>query len=327
MNGSRFWWYRWTGPEGKRIAVSLKTDDEAEAIKRARSVAVDKLSSSTTTKRSIPIVDRYVNEAQARTKKPMRPETAKNVRYILTKYLTDQGIEQLSGINTDSLNRWLGKYSGETVFSYASIVTTFGRWLHKKGLVAYYSLEGFERPTRPPKGRSNWVRKGEVQKLIDGAPDDDMKFILYCGFHAGLRRSEISWARVDWFDLEHNLVQVCSDPESGVLLKDENRPVPLTTQFAAFLKTYLAGKTGFVLAPEKLEKGHAKYRFDFRSAFETYVDGKCTIHDMRRSFASNRVSDGVSVYKVARWLGDGVAVVERSYGHLAPADEDINIGV
>jgi hypothetical protein len=70
-----------------------------------------------------------------------------------------------------------------------------------------------------------------------------------------------------------------------------------------------------------------KYRYDFRSQFEKHVKGQCTVHDMRRSFASNRVSAGVSVYKVAQWLGDGVAVVERSYGHLAPADQDVNLGV
>jgi hypothetical protein len=45
---------------------------------------------------------------------------------------------------------------------------------------------------------------------------------------------------------------------------------------------------------------------------------------MRRSFASNLASAGVSIYKVAQWLGDGVEVVERSYGHLAPADQDVN---
>ena len=26
-----------------------------------------------------------------------------------------------------------------------------------------------------------------------------------------------------------------------------------------------------------------------------------------------------------RWLGDGIAVVERSYGHLVPADKDVNV--
>lgn len=29
-------------------------------------------------------------------------------------------------------------------------------------------------------------------------------------------------------------------------------------------------------------------------------------------------------HKVAKWLGDGVTVVESTYGHLLPADDDID---
>jgi integrase len=46
--------------------------------------------------------------------------------------------------------------------------------------------------------------------------------------------------------------------------------------------------------------------------------GRSVCHDMRRSFASNLVSAGVSIYTVAKWLGDRVDVVEKSYGYLAP---------
>jgi integrase len=324
MHGSRFYWYRWTGPDGQRRAVSLKTDDEAEAIRRARSVSHESFTNPMSP--LIPLLDRYLNEARNRNKKPIRAETARVHRYILAKFISVQKLSQLSDLTSKQLDEFVRQYSGETASTYAAVTLTFGRWLHKKGLVAYYPFEGFERPTRPAKGRTTWVGKDAVQELIDTAPDDDMKFILYCGFHAGMRRGEISWAAVDWFDLENNLVHVVSDPERAILLKDENRVVPLTNQFAEFLKTYLVGKTGFVLAPDKA-KGKWKYRYDFRNPFNRHVAGKCSIHDMRRSFASNRASAGVSIYKIAQWLGDGVQVVERSYGHLAPADQDVNLGV
>ena len=49
-----------------------------------------------------------------------------------------------------------------------------------------------------------------------------------------------------------------------------------------------------------------------------------TFHDLRRTFASLHVSAGTSIYKVAKWLGDEVRVVEESYGHLIPQDLEIN---
>jgi integrase len=327
MSGSRYWWYRWSGTDGKRHAVSLKTSDEAEAIVKAREIPVD-FRASVPRNALVPIIDRYLSEAQVRNKRPLRPEVAKTNRYILVKFATDVGANYVSDVSIASLNRWLASlkktYSQESLCSYSAVVLTFGRWLHKRRLVTYYPFEGFERPSRPSKGRLNWMHKEDVQKLIDSAPSDDQRFILYCGFHAGLRRSEISWAKVDWFDLENNLIHVTNDPETGALLKDENRVVPITKPFSEFLMKYFENRspTEYVLAPKK-EKGLAKYRYDFLKRFKSHVKS-CTIHDMRRSFASNLASAGVSIYKIAQWLGDRVDVVERSYGHLAPADQDVN---
>ena len=55
----------------------------------------------------------------------------------------------------------------------------------------------------------------------------------------------------------------------------------------------------------------------------TFNNRRVTAHVMRHTFASLLVQAGVSIYKVARWLGDGVEVVEDHYGHLAPKDSDI----
>jgi hypothetical protein len=54
--------------------------------------------------------------------------------------------------------------------------------------------------------------------------------------------------------------------------------------------------------------------------------GHVTVHDMRRSFASNRVSAGVSNEKVANWLGDTIAVAWKNYSRFLPVDSDINLG-
>ena len=31
----------------------------------------------------------------------------------------------------------------------------------------------------------------------------------------------------------------------------------------------------------------------------------------------------IAIHKIAKWLGDGVEVVQNHYGHLMPKDEDI----
>ena len=158
-----------------------------------------------------------------------------------------------------------------------------------------------------------------------------LTFALLCGFDAGLRRNEISEAKVEWFDLENNLLHV-TEHENFVPKDGDNRTIPLTDRFGKFLKTYIVGrvKSEYVLAPEKTVKVESKYRYDTSKRVRSHFE-RCKVsasfHDMRRSFGSNRASAGTSIYKIAIWLGDKIEVVQRSYGHLLPQDAEINRGV
>ena len=190
-------------------------------------------------------------------------------------------------------------------------------------------MNELDTPDAPPVGRRNFLEQDVVDRVIEAATDPDLKFILHCGFSAGLRRNEISEARVEWFDLNRRVVHVYSSDNGDFVTKDKSyRVVPLKKAFLEFLKTYLANRNPaeYVLAPTKV-KGKATYRYDpnkrVRSHF-TKCKVRSTWHDMRRSFASNLISRGESVYIVSSWLGDLVAVVERSYGFLAPSAGNID---
>jgi integrase len=141
---------------------------------------------------------------------------------------------------------------------YAAYVKTFGGWLYKSGHLASNALDSYYLPEEKPMGRKNWLRKAEVAKVIGAvkpksSPNakpttiekakqaaEDLKFILYCGFHAGLRRKEIAMAKVSWFDLDHGLIHAQNMPEEGYALKDEeNRTIDMSDAFRAFLIDYL----------------------------------------------------------------------------------------
>jgi integrase len=335
MPGSKFLWYRWT-EGGKRYAVSLKTDDMAEAVKKVGEIKAGRLA-VVWEQQGIPaqtmatkVVDEYFAMAANRGKKPMRPRTVKVAKYVMLKFLRDNNITSTQEITYGKMKEWLDglKKSGrapDTLNRYGNILRPFAAYLEGKRLIGAGSLDV---PERGATGRKNWLPWPVIKKVIADAKDPDLQFILYCGFHAGLRKSEILGARVFWFDLGADLIHVQNEPEAGFILKDrENRPVPLTDEFKEFLTTYLAGRDpmSYALKPE-IENGKSDYRYDFKKVIASHFRKcgvTCTIHDMRRSFASNLVSRGMSIYKVAKYLGDGIVVVERSYGHLAPADKEI----
>jgi len=355
MSGSRYWWYRWSD-HGKRYAVSLKTESESEALIKKQEIVRDvaKRGSSAYGKHAGvhepatemgKVISEYLAAAMNRDRKPMTPATAKNQKYVLDLFASEAGILKLHDLQPDSMAQWIKTKkkikSVETVRSYTKNLKTFRQWLLHQGLVR--ELDELSMPDQPPVGRKNWLEQEEVDRIIAAVqpeyppkakPEtierakkdaDDLRFILHCGFNAGLRRNEISESKTDWFDLQRGLLHVFSN--GSFTTKDrDGRTIPMKKPFFEFLKTYLAGKTGYVLAPDKV-KGKGAYRYDanrrVRSHF-TKCRTRCTWHDMRRSFASNLVSKGESIYIVGGWLGDGVQVVERSYGHLAASAGNID---
>ncbi len=101
----------------------------------------------------------------------------------------------------------------------------------------------------------------------------------------------------------------------------------MTDEFRAWLRDHYGLRSPFMLQPS-VQHGKYRYRFDFRRAFNSHMKGlgleEFTFHDLRRTFASLLVSRGVSIYKVAKWLGDEIKTAESTYGHLVPQDDEIN---
>jgi integrase len=334
MPGSKYLWYRWMR-DGKRYAVSLKTDDLSEAIKKIKEIQAgayfarwERATPSPT--RAAKVVDDYLSFAQNRARKPMRPVTAKKKKAVLLKFFRDMGMQTVGEISQGVIDRWLAKFqNADTKHTYARDLKTFVGYLVRLKLVRSDLLDQIDVPERGAVGRKNWLKNNEIERVISEADNEDLRFMLFCGFHAGLRRNEIVNAKVNWFDLEAGLVHVQNDPKSGFVLKDrENRSIPISKPFNKFLHEFLAKRSPgeYALRPAK-SQGVWVYRYDFSRAWKTHMKRcgvTCTIHDARRSFASNLVSAGESIFIVAKWLGDGVQVVERSYGHLAPSAGNIN---
>ena len=119
-------------------------------------------------------------------------------------------------------------------------------------------------------GASKWTL------LISECADRELKFILYCGFHAGLRKGEIVQARPEWFDLKLNIIHI-TESETWKPKDKDKRTIPLTTAFKKFLEEEMAidGElpSPFLIYPNKVQ-GKARYRYDFRKPFEEYVAGE-----------------------------------------------------
>ena len=324
----KVFWLRYT-VAGKQVRISLETEHEGDAIAKALRIRQDPELSPVD--EATVELERYLRKSAANGS--LTANSIESRKKVLENFLRDYGVKALAQITTPLARSWYKdltmpgprQVTETTAQGYIMRLRGFVSWLvdeHKlrSNPVAEVKLNRICRIRR-----KNFLSAAQVAKLIKDAPDEAMRFILYCGFHAGMRKAEIIEARPEWFDLKAGGVTITAT-DTFIPKDRDTRTVPLTKDFKAFLKKYKL-RSPYMLHPE-VEHFKWRYRWDFRRPFAEYMEEKkitCNPHDMRRTFASLRVQAGVSIYKVAKWLGDGVQVVTDHYGHLSPQDEDIEI--
>ena len=328
--GETYWFARQV--RGRRTFKSLRTEDLNEAIRRASELTgatvadCDALVSDLAAQFVAHKVslDRYT-AASAESKGSIlekfgrfaicRPE---QVSQAMMQSYYDQQIEE--GLSHD------------TAASYLATVRAFFRWcIDVKKVCRLNPCVGLQLKRVAGRARRDFCTPELVARLIDECPREDLKFILFAGFHAGLRKQEIIEARPFWFDIPRR--QIHLRKHDGIQFKDrEERSIPMTGEFAEFLNGY-GLRDPYMLHPE-VTKGRSIYRYDFEHYFRAYMDAQgvpwVTTHIMRHTFASLLASATAdsggpanSIFEIAVWLGDDVRVVQKHYAKLLPIKRDV----
>jgi hypothetical protein len=177
---------------GKRLFVSLETQDFAEAVKRAANVrAAPRLQSSI----GFPAeIDAFL--AYKRRKNQFTASSAHGRGFILRAFARECGKispayttpRDIQAFYDDRLHR----FSASTANSYAMILRSFFNWCRDVAQI----LRG-NPCDQLDKAEETGVRMRdfctEIQRdlLINSCQREDLLFVLFCGFHAGLRKNEI----------------------------------------------------------------------------------------------------------------------------------------
>jgi integrase len=318
---------------GVRHTHSLGTRDLQEAIARANKIQGQPISVETAG-----LAD-WIEPFLAHKKSLDRYSAAsiESKRYILQKFARLNPVAPRAVtaalVKTFYETQRAAGLADETIISYLSTVRAFFRWcVDVKKLCRANPTEGLHLPRIATRARRDFCTPDQVQRLIEQCPRADLTFVLFCGFHAGMRKQEIIEARPFWFDVPNR--QIHLRKHDGIAFKDrEERSIPMTSDFAAFLTAY-GLRAPYMLHPE-VQKGKSLYRYDFEHYFEAYLREaqlpfRVTTHTMRHTFASllasARALDGGpanSIYEIAVWLGDDIRVVQKHYAKLLPVKRDV----
>jgi integrase len=333
LRGATYWYARQV--DRKRTFISLQTSDEQEAIKRVAEVKTS----------GVLVVQESFDEDIARflaAKQSLEKHTERSAKWFedtlkqFSKFVANKPANRVTEADVIAFYKNLRKRVAETTAkSYMGAIRSFFAWSVKARL-------RFDNPTKEVKigkishpARTVFATKKERDAIIDAAKSVELKFVLLCAFHAGMRFNEICEARREWFQVSKKggFVHIQRTPTNFpanrrfIPKNKKNRTVPLTATLHAFILDHkLHEGEGYILEPDKVRE--FKYRVNFRFPWNDHMK-KCGFdyspHDARHTFASLLAQKGVSIYKIASWIGDTLDVCMKHYAHLAPTDSAIKL--
>ena len=239
----------------------------------------------------------------------------------------------VTAITTAMLLTTIGKlqadgFSAESVRKHIAQVKKLCSYAVREGLLIQDPATSIKLP-KVPKRLPRFLSPEERNRLLAAAEAKgrDYHLLVACGVYLGLRKAELNaltWANIDF---EKKVAHVVNT-EDFTTKSGKPRTIPICEELLTILTRY-HHVGGFVLAPRKKYRGKARYRWEFRQGFvEMVIDAKLDVrvispHAMRHTFASILAQRGVSLFKIAAWMGHSTAQVTELYAHLTAYDDDI----
>jgi integrase len=197
-----------------------------------------------------------------------------------------------------------------------------------KGLLSFGASRGLNDPhritltARPSRKVQNFLKPAELKRLdaalVKLAAEKPSRMLgfnaLRLLIHTGMRKGEVlslDWSHVDLAPHHPSGARQGSGENVGrdVLLSDA------AVDILRFLPRLARG--GFVF-PGGRREGHLKdLEFFWEQALERAKLRRVRIHDLRHSYASAAISDGVSLYTVGKLLGHKSSKTTERYAHLS----------
>jgi len=335
--GKKTWRFRWTDRDGVRHNVSTGKRELSEAIEVAKKLRGTTPSSAKKSGWNV-AVNRYIADKLAG-KRPahlgsrrlhkFRKGAVVRVKSCLKVFAERNKITRPGDVTIRHLQKYYDTRAKNSEAGARSTLATIQAFLDHLGC-----LPGRVRYDQDAKveSRQATISTDVANEWISSCTRDDLKFVLFCGLHCGMRKGEITHSRPAWFDLEGSPpvvkipgkeIQNLKTGRHEWRTKDgESRQVPLSKDFWAFLKVYLPGCKKFCL-PSNISKDGL---LDFRVPFNRFVKAQkredMTVHAMRHSWISSLCNSGhASITQVAAWSGDSIETIQNSYWKKRVAPE------
>jgi integrase len=192
------------------------------------------------------------------------------------------------------------------------------------------------KPPRLPEKDIRYLKLREIDGCLEAVKGHRLESLIACAIYSGLRREELCWLAWDDIDLTEGKpllrIRMKSDGDITWMPKTKrNRFVPIHSRLVPYLAAarMRMGEIPWVFTspegcrwnPDNLGHRLAKLMDAVRLVW--------TFLDFRHTYGSQLAMKGVSIFKIAKLMGNSARVAEKHYAALQTQDlhKDIEFGV
>ena len=323
------WWHIYYRHNGRTAQESLGTRNKGEAELMQRRVEATLLGDRLKVKPRIStreFLDRFMFWLKTNNR---RPKTLIQYQWSLPKFFAVAFHEYIDEFTPEDAERFkaAAQRDGLKPVSVNSVLTDIRAFLGRAVAEGFIDRNPFRRVPMLKVERKVpvFLTAEQVKILLDYLGDYPPYDLVAClGALCGFRWGEIAAALWEWFDWERQTVTLSSRP--GFQLKDwEARTVPLSPAALSILKPRRKSRGYVVKFPGLKRTGPA---CSIKRSWPKLVTAAglsgVAVKQLRSTFGSLYLQRGVSLSKIALWLGHSSEdVTRRHYATLMAYDEDI----
>jgi integrase len=161
------------------------------------------------------------------------------------------------------------------------------------------------------KGRLRFLLPQEINRLIDCCPPH-IKPIVITAVCTGLRKGEIVHIRWEDIDFKNRIIYI------GNTKNGEKRETPINDRLTETLKSINRNEVSPYVFCDKDGKPYYRFGKSFATALSKAGIKDFRFHDLRHTFASNLVMEGIDLATVRELLGHKSIEMTLRYSHLSP---------
>ncbi len=157
--------------------------------------------------------------------------------------------------------------------------------------------------------RDRWLTIEEEKLLLEKATNPDwLRSLLMVALHTGMRRGEILDLRWQNVDLLNRLIRIVKSKNG------EKRSIPMSNTLVNLFKSMTVRDISGRVFP--ISGSSLRHAFDKTAEKAKLEDFR--FHDLRHTFATRLVQNGVDLYKVKELLGHKTITMTMRYAHHYP---------